>query len=69
MPYKTIRSLPKGVKNSLPEHAQQIYKSAFNSAYQEHKSEDDAEIIAHRIAWAAVKQKYEKGLKGAWHKK
>lgn len=32
MPYKTKRELPDNVKNVLPEHAQDIYKEAFNSA-------------------------------------
>ncbi|MEJ2751957.1 MAG: ChaB family protein [Candidatus Promineifilaceae bacterium] len=66
MPYKTISELPEQVSDNLPEHAQEIYKEAFNSAWDEYKDpakrrgDADREETAHRIAWAAVKQQYEK---------
>lgn len=66
MPYKDIEELPKSVSNPLPKHAQEIYLAAFNNAWDEYaKAEDrrgDAsrEEVAHKVAWAAVKQKYEK---------
>lgn len=69
MPYKSVSNLPAGVQNNLPKHAQEIYKSAFNSAYEDNEDEEDAEQTAHRIAWSAVKQKYEKSANGSWHKK
>lgn len=75
MPYKTTKELPDSVQNVLPEHAQDIYKEAFNSAYDEYKSpsdrRDDAgrEEVAHRVAWSAVKNVYEKGDDDKWHKK
>ncbi len=62
MPYKMITQLPDNVKKNLPKHAQQIYKEAFNSA-EEHYGEESR---AHRIAWSAVEQKYEKNEKGNW---
>lgn len=68
MPYKTTTQLPDGVKNNLPKHAQEIYKSTFNSALKQHNSEADSENTAHKIAWAAVKQKYVK-REGGWSKK
>lgn len=75
MPYKTINELPESVKNVLPEHAQDIYKEAFNSAYDEYKSpkdrrgDADREETAHRVAWSAVKKAgYEKGDDDKWHK-
>ena len=72
MPYKAVAELPESVRDSLPKHAQEIYKEAFNSAWQEYADpstrRDDAsqEEVAHRVAWAAVKQKYEKDAHGRW---
>jgi cation transport regulator len=65
MPYKQITQLPDSVKNNLPKHAQEIYKEAFNSAAEQYGEEDRA----HRVAWSAVEQKYEKNEKGNWVKK
>jgi cation transport regulator len=75
MPYNSTSELPDNVKNVLPEHAQDIYKEAFNSAYDEYKEpedrrgDSDREETAHRVAWSAVKQKYQKGDDGNWHEK
>ncbi len=66
MPYDKLSELPDSVRNVLPKHAQEIYKDAFNNAWQQYADEDkrrsDAsrEETAHRVAWAAVKKKYEK---------
>ena len=75
MPYTTIQELPDSVQSVLPKHAQDIYKEAFNSAYDEYKeakdrrANDDRETVAHKVAWNAVKQKYEKGSDDKWHPK
>ena len=75
MPYKRLNDLPEPVQDHLPKHAQEIYKEAFNSAWDEYKDPDrrrgDAsrEETAHKVAWAAVKEKYEKGDDGDWHAK
>lgn len=75
MPYKVNSDLPESVQNVLPSHAQAIYREAFNSAYDEYKSPSDRkgdasrEETAHRVAWAAVKQKYKKGADDKWHDK
>lgn len=75
MPYDSTSDLPESVRNVLPEHAQHIYRDAFNSAYDQYKDpkerrgNTDREETAHRVAWAAVKQKYEKGDDGKWHQK
>jgi cation transport regulator len=72
MPYRTLEDLPDNVRNNLPKHAQEIYKEAFNSAWEEYADptarRDDAsrEEVAHRVAWAAVKQKYAKDEQGRW---
>lgn len=75
MPYNKREELPDSVREHLPAHAQDIYKEAFNSAWDEYKDPDsrkqggDREEVAHRVAWNAVKQKYEKGSDGNWHPK
>ena len=66
MPYPKLADLPESVRDNLPKHAQEIYQAAFNNAWKEYadpeERRDDAsrEEVAHRVAWAAVKQKYEK---------
>jgi cation transport regulator len=66
MPYPKRSDLPDGVKDNLPAHAQDIYKEAYNSAWDDYKDAEDRrgdatrEETSHRVAWAAVKQKYEK---------
>lgn len=75
MPYNKKSELPESVKDHLPAHAQDIYKEAFNSAWDEYKNPEDRrgdadrEEVAHRVAWSAVKGKYEKGDDGDWHAK
>jgi cation transport regulator len=60
MPYSTNNDLPPSVRDHLPEHAQDIYRAAFNHAYAAHAGESDQEKRAHMIAWAAVKRSYAK---------
>ncbi len=74
MPYASINELPESVRNVLPQHAQEIYKEAFNSAYdqyarpEERRGDADREETAHRVAWSAVKKAgYEKGDDDKWH--
>lgn len=75
MPYKDLDDLPERVKDNIPKHAQEIYLAAFNSAFDEYKNPDDRaddasrEETAHKVAWNAVKQKYEKGDDDKWHPK
>ena len=74
MPYKNINALPDSIKDNLPEHAQEIYLAAFNSAWDQYQeaeyrySDDDRETVSHKVAWSAVKKKYEK-KDGRWRKK
>lgn len=56
MPYKINNDLPNPVKNVLPEHAQTIFRKAFNTALDEYNSETSAI----KVAWDAVKKVYEK---------
>ena len=60
MPYAANRDLPDSVRAHLPDHAQDIYREAFNHAYTAHAGEADRERRAHMIAWAAVKHSYVK---------
>jgi len=75
MPYASRKDLPDPVQNSLPEHAQNIFRKAFNTAWEQYDSPDkrrrdaDREETAHRVAWAAVKKVYEKNENGEWQPK
>jgi cation transport regulator len=75
MPYDENAELPDQVKNNLPKHSQTIYRKAFNSAWEQYASPDkrrgdaDREETAHRVAWAAVKQVYEKNEHEEWVRK
>ena len=60
MPYRVNADLPPSVRGHLPEHAQYIFREAFNRAYAEHEGDPRQEEAAFRIAWAAVKRRYEK---------
>lgn len=75
MPYENRHLLPDSVKHVLPAHAQDIYLAAFNNAWDEYKDKKDRqddssrEEVSHKVAWSAVKQKFEKGDDDKWHKK
>lgn len=76
MPYHTTKDLPDAVRNVLPDHAQDIYKEAFNNAWEQYKDPDerrggaDREETAHKVAWSAVKEKYMKDDEsGHWRAK
>lgn len=74
MPYNKLADLPESVRDNLPKHAQEIYQAAYNNAWDEYKDPEDRrgdasrEEVAHKVAWAAVKQKYEK-QEDKWVKK
>jgi cation transport regulator len=74
MPYDTLEELPENVKNVLPKQAQEIYKEAYNSAWdhyddpQDRRDDQSREETAHKVAWSAVKEIYEK-KDGKWQKK
>lgn len=53
----------------LPQHAQEIYKEAFNHAFDEYaeRGPEGREETAHKVAWSAVKKKYRKDeASGRW---
>jgi cation transport regulator len=65
MPYDENMDLPPAIRNHLPEHAQDIYREAFNHAFAAHMGDPRQEEAAHRIAWAAIKRSYVKES-GEW---
>ncbi len=74
MPYDKISELPDKVRDNLPEKAQEIFKEAYNSAWDQYsdpkkrRGNASQEEAANRVAWSAVKNKYEK-KNGQWVKK
>jgi cation transport regulator len=56
MPYENLTDLPDSVRDHLPRHAQEIYRAAYNSAEEQYGEESRA----HRVAWSAVENNYEK---------
>ncbi len=67
MPYPTIDDLPESVREHLPHHALEIYRAAYNSAWEQYDHDGER---AHRVAWAAVKHKFEKNEQtGQWEPK
>ncbi|MBI1213038.1 MAG: cation transporter [Alphaproteobacteria bacterium] len=65
MPYATNSALPDAIRHALPAHAQDIYRAAFNGAFETYRGDPRREEIAHRVAWAAVKKRYVKRA-GRW---
>ena len=66
MPYEKNSQLPDSVRDNLPTEAQEIYRKAFNSAWEQYKDPEERrghtghEETAHKVAWSAVKQSYHK---------
>jgi cation transport regulator len=68
MPYAHNQELPVNLQHILPLHAQDIYREAFNHAFEAYSGDARQEEAAHRIAWAAVKRSYVKTNEG-WLKR
>jgi cation transport regulator len=60
MPYASDDDLPPTVRSHLPPHAREIFRNAFNHAWNTYRQSVRVEEIAHRVAWAAVKRRYRK---------
>lgn len=61
MPYGSNFDLPPSVREHLPEHAQDIFREAFNAAWDTYGERlEEREALAFRVAWAAVKRTYRK---------
>jgi cation transport regulator len=65
---KRLSSRTKKQIDSLPKHAQEIYKKTHASAIEQYQNPEkrrggkkqSAEQVGHKAAWAAVKKKYRK---------
>jgi len=65
---KLLSTRTKKQIDSLPEHAQHIYKKAHDNAIKQYQDPDkrrggkgeSAEEVAHKVSWAAVKKSYRK---------
>lgn len=68
MPYASNDQLPENLQWLLPIHAQDIFREAFNHAFEAHADDPRREEAAHRIAWAAVKRSYIKTETG-WRRR
>ena len=66
MPYPSIDDLPESVRAHLPAAAQEIFRAAFNRAYERYGAADEAR--AFRMAWGAVKRTYVKA-DGEWRRR
>lgn len=76
MPYEGVEDLPDQVRKVLPEHARHIYLKAYTNAWAqyedpgERRGPESREEVSHKVAWAAVKQEYEKNEQtGKWERK
>lgn len=77
MPYKTNADLPASVREHLPEHAQDIYRKAYNNAHHQYQDpskrrdpNESLESVCAAVAWGAVKKDFVKDEKtGKWHPK
>ena len=75
MPYDKNAELPKSVQNNLSIHAQDIYREAFNSAWEQYKEPSKRKLggsreeTSHRVAWSAVEKVYTKSEEGKWIEK
>lgn len=75
MPYRATEDLPASVREALPEHAQEIYRAAYNNAWEEYadpnqrRGDEAREDVSRKVAWSAVKQHYEKdAASGEWRR-
>jgi cation transport regulator len=70
MIYSTVTELPKTIRDELPEHAQEIYRAAYNLTVEEHRAADHSEHklqeMADQAAWQRVKMEYEQDDTGQW---
>ena len=70
MPYKSNSELPERVRENLPEHGQDIYREAFNNAWEEYKEpserrgNESREEVSHKVAWSAIEKAYHKNSEG-----
>ncbi|MBI2853845.1 MAG: ChaB family protein [Chloroflexi bacterium] len=78
MKYESVKDIPQWIREKLPPHAQEIFLKAHNNAVDQYRdprerrggSSESLDEVAHKVAWAAVDQKYRKDEKtGKWVEK
>ncbi len=75
--YESSEDLSLLVRKLLPEHGREIYRKAFNSAWEQYADpserqnpEESREEVAHKVARAAVERVYAKDPRnGDWKRK
>jgi len=71
MQYETVNQLPVTIRDVLPAEATEIYRKAYNQAWEEFDNEDHRGLnqkgLAHQQAWGAVKKEYVFDL-DQWHR-
>lgn len=74
MIYTTVTDLPQTIRNELPEHAQEIYRAAYNLTVEEHRASgqnpDEGELheTADQAAWMRVQMEYDRDDSGEWRR-
>ncbi len=58
MSYPSITSLPAAVRADLPIEAQQLYRTAYNTAWTKYNDFADRAPFCHRLARAEVRRTY-----------
>lgn len=73
MAYTNNAQLPKGVQTYLSQAAQEIYRDAYNYAWDNsryaqdrHDRDDSRQVAANRMAWERVKECCSRDQKGRW---
>lgn len=56
MPYATNADLPAVIRQALPRHAQEIFRAAFNEAFERYGPGNEDRI--RHLAWTAVRREY-----------
>jgi cation transport regulator len=72
MHYETVKQLPVTIRDVLPDEAMEIYRKAYNQAWERFDQDANRGLnqqgLAHQQAWGAVKQEYVFDL-DEWHRK
>jgi cation transport regulator ChaB len=68
--YESIDDLPMVCQINLPEDAQRLYRSAYNTAWDQSATEQNRHAAAQARAWTAVRERFQRDARtGQWVKK
>jgi cation transport regulator len=72
MRYESKNDLPQTIRGTLPGPAQELYRKAYNRAWEEYKEGQgylSREGVAHQMGWTAVRHEYvQDQRKGVWYR-